>query len=128
MELNIRAGARILYKNGNSGWLIGTVQKTESAEVNEKGVWIPVQPINNEEEIHFAEINNIFTDCTLIEDWMRPGLLTKKEYIDIIQSDNFEKNLEHAWVSDGEYAYYYVSKYTENWIMKQPFDYILRGA
>ena len=45
----------------------------------------------------------------------------------IIELDDFEKNLESAWVSDGEYYYYPVTKFNENWIRKQPFEYIMRG-
>ena len=41
-------------------------------------------------------------------------------------SDDFERALEEAWVSDGEYYYYPVSTYTEKWIDKQPFTYIMR--
>ena len=59
---------------------------------------------------------------------MRPGLITKEEYIKIIQSEDFGKNLEHAWVSDGSYIYYPISTYNKTWIEKQPFNYVMRGA
>ena len=127
MELNIRADKRVLYKNGNSGWLVGTVCHTENAEVNEQGVWIPIAPIDVEDEVHWAEIHNIFTDGVELEDWMKDHLLTKEEYIEIIEADDFEKNLEAAWVSDGEYYYYPVTKFNATWIMKQPFQYIIRN-
>ena len=127
MELNIRADKRVLYKNRNSGWLVGTVCHTENAEVNEQGVWIPIAPVNVEDETHWAEIHNIFTDGVELEDWMKDRLLTKEEYIKIIKSDDFEKNLEAAWVSDGEYYYYPITKFSESWIMKQPFQYIIRN-
>ncbi len=127
MEFDIRAGKRVLYKNGNSGWLVGVICYTENAEVNEKGVWIPISPIDIEEETHWAEIHNIFTDGIELEDWMKDSLLSKEEYIKIIESDDFEKNLEAAWVSDGEYYYYPITKFNANWIMKQPFKYIIRN-
>lgn len=127
MELDIRAGKRVLYKNGNSGWLVGIICYAENAEVNEKGVWIPIAPIDIEGEVHWAEIHNIFTDGIELEDWMKDSLLSREEYIKIIESDDFEKNLEAAWVSDGEYYYYPITKFSANWIMKQPFKYIIRN-
>ena len=129
MEFNIRADKRVLYKYGNSGWLVGTVYKTRNAEVNEQGIWIPIVPIgiDPEEEIHWAEIHNIFTDGAELESWMHDYLIPKEEYIKITQEDEFERNLERAWVSDGEYYYYQVAKFNEGWIRKQPFEYILRG-
>ena len=55
MGLDIRAGKRVLYKCGNSGWLVGNIQRTNIAEVNEKGVWIPIEPIDTIDELHWAE-------------------------------------------------------------------------
>lgn len=129
MALDIYAGKHVLYKNGNSGWLVGTLQKTKVAEVNEQGVWLPILSKSIENEIHLAEINNIFLEAQPVEDWMKQyhNLMTKEEYIAFIESDNFERAIEQAWVSDGEYYYYPVSKYSATWILKQPFDYIVRG-
>jgi len=134
METRIRAGQRILYKDGNSGWLVGIVDRG-NAEINEQGIWIPIIPLhftNMEREdipyIQYAEMNTIFTEGQPVEDWMKPALLTKEDYIKIIDSEDFERALENAWVSDGEYYYYPVSTYTEKWISKQPFNYILRSA
>ena len=73
-----------------------------------------------------VEIHNIFTDSVKLDDWMRDYLITKEEYIKIVESEDFEKNLERAWVSDGEYYYYPITKFNESWIMKQPFRYIFR--
>ena len=50
-----------------------------------------------------------------------------RDYIKFIESDEFDKRLENACVSDGEYGYYPVSKYSRQWLEKQPFDYIVRG-
>lgn len=133
MEVDIYAGKRVLYKNGNSGWLIGTIYKTKNAEVNEQGVWIPIIPIgmDPEKEIHWAEINQIYTNATKItEDWIKDYkqyYMTKEEYINFIESDDFHKSIENAAFSDGEYIYYPVSKYNRNWIEKQPFDYVVRS-
>ena len=129
MALDIYAGKHVLYKNGNSGWLVGTLQKTKVAEVNEQGVWLPILSKSVENEIHWAEINNIFLEAQPVEDWMKQyhNLMTKEEYIAFIESDDFERAVEQAWVSDGEYYYYPVNKYSAAWILKQPFDYIVRG-
>ena len=133
MKIKIKAGQRVLYKDGNSEWLVGIVDNGE-ADVNEQGVWIPIIPlrfahmaVEDVPYIQCAEINNIFTDAVEIEDWMKPLLIPKEEYIKIIQEDGFERALENAWVSDGEYYYYPVSTYTDRWIRKQPFSYILRN-
>lgn len=127
MEINIHAGMRVLYKQGSSNWLIGTIMKG-NAEVNEQGIYIPIIPKDFADEIHYAEINQIFTDAAEVPDWMKDSLLTKEEYVKITQEEDFHRSTEVAWVSDGEYYYYPISKFSENWIMKQPFDYILRNS
>lgn len=130
MELNIRAGMRVLYKNGNSGWLIGTLQKSEAAEVNEQGLWLPVIPKDIEDEIHWAEINNLFLESIPLEDWVKDYpkyYMTKEDYIQFIGSDEFERARENAYFTDGEYIYYPVSKFSKSWIEKQPFEYIVRS-
>ena len=132
MELNIRAGMRVLYKQGNSNWMTGTIHKG-TAEINEQGLWIPIMPKDNtwEEEIHYAEINQIFWDAFPIDDWIKDYsqyFMTKEDYIKFIESEEFDKRLENACVSDGEYGYYPVSKYSRQWIEKQPFNYIIRSC
>lgn len=126
MSVKVRAGARVLYKNGNSGWLVGTVMEGK-AEVNTLGVFIPIieKDVNPEEEYAWSEITELFTDAQPVESWMK--LIPKEDYIKIIEDEDFEKNLELAFVSDGEYYYYQVNKFNKNWIMKQPFDYIIRS-
>lgn len=128
MENKIRAGMRVLYKQGGSNWLVGTIHKG-NAEINEQGIWIPIVPKGSswENEIDYAEINNVFTDAAEVEDWMKSSLMTKEEYIKVTQEEDFHRSTEVAWVSDGEYYYYPISKFSETWIMKQPFDYILRN-
>jgi hypothetical protein len=134
METRIRAGQRVLYKDGNSGWLVGIIDNG-NAEVNEQGIWIPIVPLRFADMaredvpyIQYAEINTLFTEGRPLDDWMKPTLLKKEDYIKIIESEDFERALENAWVSDGEYYYYPVSTYTEKWIDKQPFNYILRSV
>lgn len=126
MDLNIIAGKRVLYKQGSSNWMVGTI-KNGNAEVNGQGLWIPIIPKNIEDdEIHYAEINQIYTDAKELEPWMEDALLTKEEYIKVIHGEDFHRSVEMAWVSDGEYYYYPVTKFADGWINKQPFEYILR--
>ena len=130
MALEIYAGKHVLYKNGNSGWLVGTLQKTNAAEVNEHGVWLPVKPKDENEEIHWAEINNLFLEATPLDDWVKDYsqyYMTKEEYITFTESEDFERARENAYFTDGEYIYYPVSKFSKSWIEKQPFDYIVRS-
>ena len=131
MEINIRAGQRVLYKDGNSGWLVGIID-CGKAEVNEQGVYLPIIPLRFASMAHedipyvqWAEINNLFLEAQPVEDWMNK--FTKEEYIKFIQEEDFERALENAWVSDGEYYYYPVSTYTEKWLHKQPFNYVIRS-
>ena len=132
MEIDIHAGKRVLYKNGNSGWLIGDIMEGD-AHVTPLGIFIPIIPKDTDpsEEYHWCEINQIYTSATKIaEDWIKDYkqyYMTKEEYIDFIESDDFHKSIENAAFSDGEYIYYPVSKYNRNWIEKQPFDYVVRS-
>lgn len=128
MDFNIRAGMRVLYKQGNNNWLVGDIAH-DNAEINEQGLWLPIIPKGKtaHEEIHYAEINQVFLDAVPLDNWMKYRLIKKEDYIKIIQSDDFDKHLENAWVSDGEYYYYPISKYNEIWINKQPFDYVIRS-
>lgn len=129
MEFHIHAGMRVLYKQGNSNWMIGTIAK-DNAEVNEQGLWLPIIPKDLSNELHYTEINQIFWDAFKIEDWFKDYpkyFMTKEDYIKFIESDEFDKRLENACVSDGEYGYYPVNKYSRQWLEKQPFNYIVRG-
>ena len=129
MDFNIRAHMRVLYKQGNSNWMIGTIA-LGSAEINNLGLYLPIKPKDTEDEIHYAEINQIFFDAFKLDDWIKDYpkyFMTKKDYIKFIESEDFDKRIENAYVSDGEYSYYPVSKYNKKWIEKQPFEYIVRG-
>ena len=126
MESNIRAGMRVLYKQGNSNWMIGTIMRG-SAEINEQGLWIPILPKDTNEEVHYAEISQIFFDATELDNWMKDRLIPKADYIEYIKGEDFDKHTESAWVSDGEYYYYPISKFNEIWINKQPFNFVIRS-
>lgn len=128
MELDIRAGKRILYKL-NGKWNVG-----ELAQANayvDKGLFLPVikkEDLYNNLDHIMIEINDIFLEAKPVESWMQDYgyLMTKEQYIDFINSEDFNKNTEHAYVSDGEYYYYSINKYSEQWLNKQPFDYVVR--
>jgi len=139
MERNIHAGMRVLYKTNNSNWLIGELC-SGSAIINENGLFLPILPKElftqikkytwDEPEIPKIDITDIFFDGFEIDEYIKDYkeyFMTKEEYIAFIQGDNFDRQLENAYVSDGEYGYYPVSRYTKNWIEKQPFDYIYRS-
>lgn len=135
MELKIRAGKRILYKQNNSGWKVGELYEG-NAEVTPLGLFLPILPKKyfdqkeDPEEIDWAEFDNIFWEAFQLEDWIKDYktyFMTKDEYIQFIESEDFDKNRENAYVSDGEYGYYPVTKFNKTWISKQPFDYIVRG-
>jgi len=132
MDLKIHDGMRVLYKH-NGQWCVGKLTNQMSPELTEKGLFIFVIPKDymDAEEVpylHDVEINDLFLEAVPVEDWMAQYgyLMPKEKYIEFIQSEDFDKNLEHAYVSDGEYYYYNVNKYSEQWLNKQPFDFIVR--
>ena len=124
MKINIHAGQRVLYKL-NGQWNAGNLVESD-AKVRDNGLFLFVV---SDEEQKYVEINDIFLDAEPVEDWMREYgyLMTKEDYINHIQSEEFDKNNEIGYVSDGEYYYYPVGAYNKNWLMKQPFDYIVRN-
>ena len=136
METKIRAGQRVLYKDGNSGWLVGIVDNG-NAEVNEQGLWIPIIPLRFADMaredvpfIQYGELSTLFLDAKEIEDYIQGYndiFMTKEDYIKIIEEDEtFVKAIEQAYVSDGEYYYYPITKFNRGWIEKQPFNYVVR--
>lgn len=125
MELDIKAGKRVLYKVNNQ-WVPGTLLWGVGS-LNEKGLFLPVEDSNG--KVIDKEINELFLDAIpMDESWKDYSdiFMTKDEYGDFIESEDFIKNAEQAYVSDGEYYYYKVNKFTRNWLEKQPFDYIVR--
>ena len=141
MEINIHAGMRVLYKKNNSNWLVGEIH-SGTAIVNEDGVFLPILTEEAMKQIHALNysweepdvvkinIKDIYFDGFKIDDWVKEYkkyFMTKEEYIKFIESDEFDKRIENACVSDGEYGYYPISKYTRTWVEKQPFEYVVRG-
>lgn len=140
MEFKIFAGKRILYKSGNSGWLIGEIGSGH-AIINKDGLFLPIYNETEFPKLHnkytwdeldksLININDIFFDAFPIDDWIKDYsqyFMTKEDYIKFMESDTFDKRLENAYVSDGEYGYYPISKYTKTWVEKQPFKYVIRN-
>ena len=60
MDLNIRADMRVLYKQGNSNWKIGTIMSGD-AKISQIGLFVPIIPIgtDSKEEVDWAEINQL---------------------------------------------------------------------
>jgi len=132
MELDIHEGKRVLYRH-NGQWNVGELTEAHMTKLTKDGLYlsiIPKESIGKEKPIlHDAEFNDLFLDAKPIEDYWRDYkdiFMTKEEYIKFIESENFVKTAEHAYVSDGEYYYYPISKYNKTWIEKQPFDYVVR--
>lgn len=130
--INIHAGQRVLYKH-NGQWNVGKLTNHMPPELTEKGLFVFVIPKDymDAEEVpylHDAEINNLYLDAKPVEDWMAEyhQLITMDEYVEFIASEDFDKNAEDAYVSDGEYYYYSINKFTESWLRKQPFAYVVR--
>jgi len=134
MELDIREGKRVLYKH-NGQWEVGELTEAHNTQLTNKGLYLSIIPKefigHDAPYLHDAEINDIFLDATPVEDYWRDYkdiFMTKEDYLTFIESEDFVKASEQAYVSDGEYYYYPISKYTKNWIEKQPFEYVVRMA
>lgn len=131
MDLKIHKGMRVLYKH-NGQWEVGELTEVQNTVLTDKGLFLSIIPgkfIGSAiPYYHEAELNDIFFEAKPVEDWMAQYgyLMPKEKYIEFIQSEDFDKNIEHAYVSDGEYYYYNVNKYSEQWLNKQPFDFIVR--
>ena len=141
MDFNIHAGMRVLYKKNGSNWRVGELGAGHAC-INKDGLYLPIFDKDEFDRLHSKEwdweepenvltnINDIFFDATELDDWVKDYpkyFMKKEEYIKFIESDEFEKAQENAYFTDGEYVYYPVSKYSRNWIEKQPFDYIVRS-
>ena len=133
MDFKIHAGMRVLYKHKNQ-WQVGELQKG-NAVLTDNGLFFFIVPKEfiGAKEVPYtvdAEFNEIFWDAFPIEDYIKDYkeyFMTKEEYIQFIESEDFSRATENAYVSDGEYGYYPISQYKRNWIEKQPFDYVIRG-
>jgi len=126
MKIDIRAGKHVLYKQ-NKQWRAGVLLPA-AARVDENGLYVMVgEPDGFEESV---ELNDLFLDAVPLDDYYKRDsdiFMTKEEYIDFIESDDFIKGAETAYISDGDYIYYPISKYNRAWLEKQPFDYVVRG-
>lgn len=128
MSVDIHAGKRILYKNGNNVWHVGEIVEG-NAEVSEFGLFIPVSSLEENSVIYNIEINNLFLDAVQLDSWTTQYseyFMSKEDYINFIESEDFNKSIENAYMSDGEYAYYAINKYSRNWLEKQPFEFVAR--
>lgn len=136
MELDIREGKRVLYKHDNQ-WRVGALIEVNNTKLTEKGLYLSIIPYEflgkdqaNVLYFHDAEINDIFLDAQPVEEYWKQYsdlFMTKEEYMNFIEQEDFVRAAEYAYVSDGEYYYYPVSKFTRNWLEKQPFNYIVRS-
>ena len=136
MELDIRAGKRVLYKHNNQ-WEVGILTEAHNTKLTEKGLFLSIVPsefihmdYDDVPYLHDAEINDIFLDAFKLEEWVKhypDYLMTKEDYLTFITQTDFDPRIETAYFSDGEYGYYPVSKYNRTWIMKQPFKYVVRS-
>lgn len=125
MKIDIRAGKRVLVKDKGQ-WHVGTIM--EAAGISDKGLFVYVE--DSKHNMYRSEINDLFLDATQLGDLILNDpdtLMTKEKYIDIIENDeDFDRKYEFSFVSDGEYYYYTINKYTREWLEKQPFDYVVR--
>jgi hypothetical protein len=133
MSFDIHAGMRVLYKHDGK-WAVGELAHGNAA-INKKGLFLYIIPkefigLTDVPFLHDAEINDIYFDGKPLDQWVKKypeNYMTKEDYIVFMQNEDFDKRTEVAYFTDGEYRYYPISKYTESWIMKQPFDYIVRN-
>lgn len=142
MDFNIRAGMRVLYKKNGSNWRVGELGAGHAC-INKDGLYLPIFDKDEFDRLHSKEwdweepekvlinINDIFFEAKPLEDYYKDYndiFMPKEDYIKIIERDDeqFVKALEQAYVSDGEYVYYPITKFNRTWIEKQPFDYVVR--
>ena len=116
---SIYAGMRVLFKNGH-GWEVGELH---SATLTDE---LTFSVINIEgEEIKWITADNIFFNTRFLEPWEQSYVMTKDEFLQKVEDEEIIPQANSAWMSDGEYAYYSVGRWNENWINKQPFEYVL---
>lgn len=119
METNIYKGQRVLFK-AIGGWQAGTL---DSTVLNADGLYFNIINLNN--ETVQVRIENIFFNARILEDWEEDYLYNVEDFFQKIADGDITSQTHSAWMSDGEYAYYSVAKWSRNWINKQPFKYIL---
>lgn len=125
MDINLYAGQRVLYKK-NGGWRVGTLPPGNMSLTTE-GLFANVFDLKDQKFEKNVNVNNLYLKGFILEDWAKSPeyCMSKEDFIKYIHSDNFIQQPCTAYVSDGEYAYYPVNKFHENWINKQPFDYFV---
>ena len=127
MELKIYANKPILYKQGNHGWRPG-VLSPENVKLTPDGLFFTVITHDGTKEpnVRFEEL---YLEAQELKDWEQDPqngvIFSTDEFIQKIEDEELTVRDGLAYVSDGHYKYYPVSKFTENWIRKQPFDYIV---
>lgn len=115
----IYMGMRVLFKNGH-GWEVGELQ---SAALTDELTFSIIDVEGK--EVKWITADNIFFNARYLEGWEKDYLYTKESFILGIKAEQFTQNMRSAWMSDGEYVYYSVARWNENWINKQPFKYVL---
>lgn len=127
MNTDIYAGKRVLYKQ-NSGWQVGELLPN-GIKLNSEGLYFNVMDLvtgNMESNILFE---NLFLDGEELQDWqkdMSNGVLfTVEDFIEqVLEDEDFSSNEGKAYMSDGEYYYYPVSKLNKTWLKKQNLHYV----
>lgn len=121
MDIKLKAGLRVLYKK-NGNWKAGVLQPG-TVDLTSEGLYVNIFDVTDQHLEKRVNANTLYLNCTELEDWMKDScLLSKADFLAAMEEQTFCAG--DAFVSDGEYAYYPVSKYHEAWINKQPFDFI----
>lgn len=123
MDINLRAGQRVLYKKNNS-WRVGILQPG-NLNLTTEGLFANIYDVKDQHLEKNVNVNSLYLNGFPLEDWMKDEdyCYDKKRFIDLLNSETVY--IEKAFVSDGEYAYYPVNTFRETWINKQPFDYFI---
>lgn len=117
----IYRGMRVLFKEGH-GWEVGELN---AAELGEFELTFSVVDIDGNEHKNI-QADKIFFNSRYLELWEQQNCLyTKEEFILCIKAEQLSAATHNAWMSDGEYVYYSVGRWNENWINKQPLEYVL---
>lgn len=126
MGFNAYAGQRVLYKTSEHGWRAGNLV---DAGLEENGLYFNIHDIKDDKYDVSTSIDNIFFETRQLEDWeLDPEygtLISKEEFIEDIKENRVIAAEGTAYMSDGKYQYYAVPRLNENWLNKQPFDYVI---
>jgi len=122
MDINLRAGQRVLYKK-NGSWKVG-ILPPGNLSLTTEGVFANVLDKNDQHVEKNVNVNSLYINSFELDEWMKDPdyCMPKQEFIDLLKSETVI--IDKAYVSDGEYAYYPVNTFRDTWINKQPFDYI----